>query len=83
MIYAKAYGRYGAPRIAADIRAEGYQISVNTVSKDMKRMNLRSKLSRKYRNVSYLIRSTRFGSAPTTWIASSTLMRRAKYYTWF
>ncbi len=52
-VYAKAYGRYGAPRIAADIRAEGYQVSANTVSKYMKRMGLRSKLSRKWRNVNY------------------------------
>ena len=53
VIYAKARGRYGAPRIAADIRSDGYRVSVNTVSKYMRRMGLRSKLSRKWRNVSY------------------------------
>ncbi len=52
-IYARSKGSYGAPRIAADIRADGYQVSANTISKYMKRMGLRSKLSRKWRNVNY------------------------------
>ena len=37
VVYTKAYGRYGAPRIATDIRAEGYPVLANTVSKYMKR----------------------------------------------
>lgn len=52
-VYAAAKGRYGAPRIAAEIHAKHHYVSVNTVSKYMKRMGLRSKLSRKYRNVNY------------------------------
>lgn len=51
--YAAARGRYGAPRIAAEIQTAHFYVSVPTVSKYMKRMNLRSKLSRKCRNVSY------------------------------
>jgi transposase InsO family protein len=51
--YAAAKGCYGAPRIAAEIRADGYKVSANTVSKYMKRMGLRSKLSRKWRSVNY------------------------------
>lgn len=51
--YSAAKGRYGAPRIAAEIEAAHFYVSANTVSKYMKRMGLRSKLSRKYRNVSY------------------------------
>lgn len=46
-------GRYGAPRITAEIVASGVAVSANTVSKYMKRMGLRSKLSRKFRNPSY------------------------------
>lgn len=52
-VYAAANGRYGAPRIAAEIKASGYAVSTHTVSKYMKRMGLRSKLSRKWRQVSY------------------------------
>lgn len=52
-VYAAAKGRYGAPRIAAEIQVKHQYVSVNTVSKYMKRMGLRSKLSRKYRNVNY------------------------------
>lgn len=51
--YAAAKGRYGAPRIAAEIQAVHFYVSANTVSKYMKRMGLRSKLSRKYRKVNY------------------------------
>jgi len=43
-VYAAAKGRYGAPRIAAEIKSQGYPVSANTVSKYMKRMGLRSKL---------------------------------------
>ena len=52
-VYAAAKGRYGAPRIAAEIQAKYHYVSVNTVSRYMQRMGLRSKLSRKYRNVNY------------------------------
>ena len=48
-VYAMAKGRYGAPRIAAEIRSGGYAISTHTVSKYMTRMGLRSKLSCKYK----------------------------------
>ena len=49
-IYAEAKGRYGAPRIAAEISAKHFYISLTTVSKYMKDMGLRSKLSRRYKN---------------------------------
>lgn len=49
VVYAAAKGRYGAPRIAAEIKADGYPVSGNTVSKYMKRMGLRSKLCCKYK----------------------------------
>lgn len=51
--YSKAKGRYGAPRLAVDLQKQGIAVSANTVSRYMKRMGLRSKLSRKYRNVNY------------------------------
>jgi transposase InsO family protein len=44
-VYAQTKGRYGSPRIAAEITAGGYAVSANTVCKYMKRMGLRSKLS--------------------------------------
>lgn len=49
-VYASAKGRYGAPRIAAEISANHFYISQATVSKYMKAMGLRSKLSCKYKN---------------------------------
>jgi len=51
--YSTAKGRYGAPRIAVELRAQDVFVSVNTVSRYMKRMGLRSKLARKWKNVSY------------------------------
>ena len=44
-VYAQSKGRYGSPRIAVEISANGYTVSANTVCKYMKRMGLRSKLS--------------------------------------
>lgn len=52
-VYAAAKGRYGAPRIAAEILSKHHYVSVNTVSRYMQRMGLRSKLSRKYRYADY------------------------------
>jgi len=49
VVYAAAKGRYGAPRIAAEIKASGYAVSGNTVAKYMKRMGLRSKLCCRYK----------------------------------
>jgi len=49
VISAAAKGRYGAPRIAAEIKADGYPVSTHTISKYMKRMGLRSKLCCKYK----------------------------------
>ena len=49
-VYAVSKGRYGSPRIASGITANGYKVSANTVSKYMKRMGLRSKLCCRYRN---------------------------------
>jgi putative transposase len=51
--YLAAKGRYGAPRIAAELQKKDISVSVNTISRYMKRMGLRSKLGRKWRNVSY------------------------------
>ncbi|MDR2010922.1 MAG: IS3 family transposase [Bacteroidales bacterium] len=49
IVYAAAKGCYGSPRIAAEIKANGYPVSANTVSKYMKRMGLRSKLCCRYK----------------------------------
>lgn len=47
--YAAAKGRYGSPRIAAELQAQGIRISRTTVSKYMHKMGLRSKLARKFK----------------------------------
>lgn len=52
-VYAAAKGRYGEPRIAAGIQAKHHYVSVNTVSKYIKRMGLLSEFSWRYRNVNY------------------------------
>jgi transposase InsO family protein len=49
--YVQAKGRYGSPRIAAQITAGGYAVSANTVYKYMKRMGLRSKLACRHKAV--------------------------------
>jgi transposase InsO family protein len=49
-VYAMAKGRYGSPRVAAEIRANGYQVSTQTIAKYMKQMGLRSKTCFRYRN---------------------------------
>ena len=49
VVCAASKGRYGAPRIAAEIKADGYPVSTHTISKYMKRMGLRSKLCCKYK----------------------------------
>jgi transposase InsO family protein len=54
IVYATAKGRYGSPRIAAEIKANGYTVSANTVSKYMKRMGLRSKLCCRYKRTFFI-----------------------------
>jgi len=49
VVYAAAKGCYGAPRIAAEIKSDGYSVSAQTVAKYMKRMGLRSKLCCRYK----------------------------------
>jgi transposase InsO family protein len=39
-LFAKHRGRYGSPRITADLRDEGWQVSVNTVAKLMRELGL-------------------------------------------
>ena len=39
-VFAKHNGRYGSPRISADLRAEGWVVSVNTVAKVMAEQGL-------------------------------------------
>lgn len=47
--YATAKGRYGSPRIAADLRSRGIAICAATTAKYMTQMGLRCRLSKKYR----------------------------------
>ncbi len=47
--YINAKGRYGSPRIAEELTRKGEKVSKQTVSKHMKRMGIKSKLSRKYK----------------------------------
>ncbi len=48
-VYFNKKQRYGSPRIAMELRAQGDKISRVTVAKYMKQMGLRSKLGRKFR----------------------------------
>jgi len=48
-IYFEANGRYGSPRITKELEEQGMKLSRRTVAKYMKRMGLKSRLSRKYK----------------------------------
>ncbi|ECF4924838.1 IS3 family transposase, partial [Salmonella enterica subsp. arizonae] len=45
--------RYGAPRLADELRAQGYHFNVKTVAASLRRQGLRAKASRKFSPVSY------------------------------
>ena len=46
-LFAKQRGRYGSPRIAADLRDEGWRVSENTVAGLMRELGLRARQSRR------------------------------------
>jgi len=48
-IYEMSCHRYGAPRIAAELRAFGIKSSRNKTAKLMKKLGIKSKIRRKYR----------------------------------
>ena len=48
-LFAQHRGRYGSPRIAADLRAEGWRVSVNTVAAIMRELGLRARPRRRRR----------------------------------
>jgi len=59
-VYFKSKQRYGSPRITLELQSLGYKISKITVSKYMKELGLRSKLSKKFKvttnsNHNYLV----------------------------
>ena len=47
--YFQAKGRNGSPRLSKDLMISGTPVSRNTVARHMKRMGLRSKLSKRYK----------------------------------
>jgi transposase InsO family protein len=49
-LFAKHRGTYGSPRISADLREEGWQVSENTVAKLMAEMDLQARRRRRRRN---------------------------------
>jgi putative transposase len=49
-VHAEVKGRYGSPRIAAELRARGVPCCVNTVAKLMRDNDIRAKTARKFRN---------------------------------
>jgi hypothetical protein len=46
-LFAKHRSRYGSPRITADLRDQGWVVSVNTVAKIMRELGLRSRPKRR------------------------------------
>lgn len=50
-LFAVHRGRYGSPRIAADLREEGWRVSVNTVAQIMAEQGLRSRPPRRRRGL--------------------------------
>lgn len=51
-VYQPSKGAYGAPRIYADLRAQGYRYGKNHIAKLMKQIGLRGCLKKRYRNFS-------------------------------
>ncbi len=49
-VHAEAKGRYGSPRIAAELRARGVECCVNTVARLMHDNDIRARTARKFRN---------------------------------
>ncbi len=49
-VHAEAKGRYGSPRIAAELRARGVECCVNTVARLMHDNDVRARTARKFRN---------------------------------
>ena len=48
-IYKKHKGRYGSPKIADELKDEGFQVSKDSVARRMKEAGLRSIVRRRYR----------------------------------
>jgi len=48
-IYMKSKRRYGSPKITAELRGQGWQVSKNRVARRMKQAGLKSVVRRKYR----------------------------------
>ena len=67
-LFATHHGRYGSPRITADLRDEGWQVSVNTVAQIMAEQGLRGRRKRRRRG------STRAGRG--CWSAPDLVGRR-------
>lgn len=49
-IHAQVKGRYGSPRIHAELLARGYAVSLNTVAALMKKHQIQAKTTRKFRH---------------------------------
>jgi putative transposase len=49
-VHAEVKGRYGSPRIHAELQAKGVECCVNTVAKLMRDNDIRAKTARKFRN---------------------------------
>jgi transposase InsO family protein len=49
-VFAAHHGRYGSPRVTADLREEGWQVSVNTVAQVMAECGLRARPPRRRRD---------------------------------
>ena len=48
-LFEKHGGRYGAPRITQELKAQGYHCGKNRVARRMKQLNLRAKAKRKFK----------------------------------
>jgi transposase InsO family protein len=49
-LFAKRHGRYGSPRIAADLRDEGWTVSDNTVAQIMRELELAARRKKRRKN---------------------------------
>jgi putative transposase len=68
-LFAAHHGRYGAPRITAELRAAGWRVSENTVAELIREQGLRARPPRRRRHTPARVKA---GGGHRTWSGAGT-----------